>query len=140
MKTTTHDRFIVAAILIIMAVLLWILPAQAQCEPSCRDVPEPPITSTASTAIYLPAVARNWHAWYTDSELDAAMIASGYDVPTASMHTVCMLDPTAVPPYLIRYISCEQYWVNGVATEGTGHYIWYIRMSDGVVAGLEVNS
>jgi len=138
MKTTTNDRFIVAAILIIMAVLLWILPAQAQCEPSCRDVPEPPITSTASTAIYLPAVARNWHAWYTDSELDAAMIASGYDVPTASMHTVCTLDPTAVPPYLIRYISCEQYWVNGVATEGTGHYIWYIRLGDNVVHGLEV--
>lgn len=140
MKTTTHDRFIVAAILIIMAVLLWILPAQAQCEPSCRDIPEPPITGAASSTLYLPAVARNWHAWFTDAELDAAMIAAGYDVPTASMHTVCMLDPTAVPPYLIRYISCEQYWVNGVATEGTGHYIWYIRMSDGVVAGLEVNS
>ena len=138
MKSTTYDRFITAAILIIMAVLLWILPAQAQCDPSCRDIPEPPITSTASTTLYLPAVARNWHAWFTDSELDAAMIAAGYDPAVVGQHTVCLLDPTAVPPSLIRYSSCSQYFVNGVATESTDHYIWYIRMSDGAVTGLEV--
>ena len=138
MKATTHDRFIVAAILIVMAALLWILPAQAQCDPSCRDIPEPPISSATSSTLYLPAMAKNWHAWFTDSELDAAMIAGGYDVQTASMHTNCLLDPTSVVPYLIRYVSCNQYWVNGVATEGTDHYIWYIRMSDGIVTGLEV--
>jgi len=138
MKSTTYDRFITAAILIIMAVLLWILPAQAQCDPSCRDIPEPPISSATSSTLYLPAMAKNWHAWFTDSELDAAMIAGGYDVQTASMHTNCLLDPTSVVPYLIRYVSCNQYWVNGVATEGTDHYIWYIRMSDGIVTGLEV--
>jgi len=138
MKATTHDRFIVAAILIVMAALLWILPARAQCDPSCRDIPEPPISSATSSTLYLPAMAKNWHAWFTDSELDAAMIAGGYDVQTASMHTNCLLDPTSVVPYLIRYVSCNQYWVNGVATEGTDHYIWYIRMSDGIVTGLEV--
>ena len=123
--------FILAATAIILAVL-FALPVAAQ------DAAEPPITGAASSTLYLPAVQRNWHAWFTDAELDAAMIAAGYDVPTASMHTVCTLDLTAVPPYLIRYISCEQYWVNGVATEGTDHYIWYIRMSDGAVAGVEV--
>ena len=138
MKATTHDRFVVAAIIIIMAALLWILPAQAQCEPSCRDIPEPPISSTASSTLYLPALARNWHAWFTDSELDATMIAAGYDVQTASMHTVCTLDPSAVPPYLIRYSSCEQYLIGDQPTEGTGHYIWYVRLGDGLVHGLEV--
>ena len=131
MKSTTHDRFIVAAIIIVGLILL-ALPARAQ------DTAEPPVTGTASSTLYLPSVARNWHAWFTDSELDAAMVAAGYDVPTASMHTNCLLDVTAVPPYLMRYTSCKQYWVNGVATEGTDHYIWYIRMSDGAVTGLEV--
>ncbi len=126
-----HTLFILAATLLILAVL-FSLPAQAQ------DTAEPPITGTASSALYLPAVQRNWHAWFTDSELDAAMITAGYDPATASMHTVCTLDPTAVPPYLIRYISCEQYWVNGVPTEGTDHYIWHLRLGDGLVHGLEV--
>lgn len=138
MKTTTHDRFIVAAILIIMAVLLWILPAQAQCEPSCRDIPEPPITSTASTTLYLPQMARNWHAWFTAAELDGAMRTAGYDPAVASMHTNCYLDPSSTPPAVIRYTSCEQYYVRGVPTEGTSNYIWYLRMGNGVVTGLEV--
>ena len=125
-----HTLFILAATLLILAVL-FALPAQAQ------DT-EPPISSTASSTLYLPAVARLWHAWFTDSELEAAMIAGNYDVQTASMHTNCLLDVTAVPPYLMRYTSCNQYWVNDVPTEGTDHYIWYIRMSDGVVTGLEV--
>lgn len=126
-----HTLFILAATLLILAVL-FALPARAQ------DTAEPPITGTASSTLYLPSVARNWHAWFTDSELDAAMVAAGYDVPTASMHTNCLLDVTAVPPYLMRYTSCNQYWVNGVPTEGTDHYIWYIRMSDGAVTGVEV--
>src|SRR5690606_2314485 len=111
MTATTHDRFIVAAILIIMAVLLWILPAQAQCDPSCRDIPEPPITSTASTTLYLPQMARNWHAWFTAAELDGAIRTAGYDPAVASMHTNCYLDPSSTPPAVIRYTSCEQYYV-----------------------------
>lgn len=138
MTATTHDRFIVAAILVIMAALLWILPADAQCDPSCSQIPEPPISSTASSTLYLPQMARNWHAWFTDAELDAAMLAAGYDVQTASMHTVCTLDPSAVPPYLLRYTSCEQYLVGTAPTEGTAHYIWYVRLGDGLVHGLEV--
>lgn len=138
MKSTTHDRLIVAAIIIIMAALLWILPAKAQCDPSCRDIPEPPISATASSTLYLPALARNWHAWYTDAELRDAMRRAGYDPATAGMHTVCTLDPTSVPPYLIRYTSCEQYLIGTTPTEGTGHFIWYVRLGDNVVHGLEV--
>ena len=138
MKATTHDRFIVAAILIVMAALLWILPAQAQCDPSCRDIPEPPISSATSSTLYLPAMAKNWHAWFTDSELDAAMRTAGYDPAVASMHTNCYLDPSSTPPAVIHYTSCEQYYVRGVPTEGTSNYIWYLRMGNGVVTGLEV--
>ena len=133
---TAFERAVL--VLLLAFLLLWPSPAVAQCDPSCRDVPEPPITSMASRTIYLPAIARTWPAWFVDSELDAAMIAAGYDPAVVGQHTVCLLDPTAVPPYLIRYSSCSQYFVNGVATEGTDHYIWYIRMSDGAVAGLEV--
>lgn len=126
-----HTLFILAATLLILAVL-FALPAQAQ------DTAEPPITGTASSTLYLPAVQRNWHAWFTDSELEAAMIAAGYDVQTASMHTNCLLDVTAVPPYLMRYTSCEQFLVGNQPTEGTDHYIWYLRMGNGIVTGLEV--
>ena len=132
-----HTLFILAATAIVLAVL-FALPANAQCDAACSAQPEPPITGTASSTLYLPSVARNWHAWFTDSELEAAMIAGNYDVQTASMHTNCLLDVTAVPPYLMRYTSCNQYWVNGVATEGTDHYIWYLRLGDGLVHGLEV--
>lgn len=130
-KSTTHDRFIVAAIIIIMAALLWIIPARAQ------DT-EPPIAGATSSTLYLPAMANNWHAWYDDAELDAAMRRTGYDPATAGMHTVCTLDPTSVPPYLIRYTSCEQYLIGATPTEGSAHYIWYVRLGDNVVHGLEV--
>lgn len=138
MKSTTHDRFIVAAILVIMAALLWILPAGAQCDAACSAQPEPPISSTASTSLYLPAVASNWHAWFDDAELDEAMRRAGYDPAVASMRTNCYLDPSAVPPYLLRYTSCEQYLIGTTPTEGTGHFVWYVRLGDGLVHGLEV--
>lgn len=134
---TRHILLILAATTIIIAVL-YSLPADAQCDPSCSQIPEPPISSTASSTLYLPQMARNWHAWFTDAELDAAMIAAGYDVQTASMHTVCTLDPSAVPPRLLRYTSCEQYLIGDQPTEGTAHYIWYVRLGDGLVYGLEV--
>jgi hypothetical protein len=134
---TRHTLFILAATLIILAVL-YSLPAAAQCDPSCSQVPEPPISSTASSTLYLPAVAANWHAWFTDSELNAAMRRAGYDPQVASMHTNCVLDPSAVPPILLRYTSCEQYLIGDQPTEGTAHYIWYVRLGDNIVHGLEV--
>ena len=134
---TRHTIFILAATAIVLAVL-FALPAQAQCDAACSAQPEPPITGTASRTLYLPAMLNGWHAWFTDSELEAAMIAGGYDVQTASMHTNCLLDVTAVPPYLMRYTSCEQFLVGNQPTEGTDHYIWYLRMGNGIVTGLEV--
>ena len=134
---TRHTIFILAATAIVLAVL-FALPANAQCDGACSAQPEPPISATASRTLYLPAMLNGWHAWFTDSELEVAMIAGGYDVQTASMHTVCTLDPSAVPPYLLRYTSCEQYLVGTTPTEGTSHYIWYIRLGDGLVHGLEV--
>jgi len=134
---TRHTLFILAATLIILAVL-YSLPAAAQCDPSCSQIPEPPISATASSTLFLPAVAANWHAWFTDSELDAAMRRAGYDPAVANQHTVCYLDPSAVPPILLRYTSCEQYLIGDQPTEGTAHYIWYVRLGDNIVHGLEV--
>ncbi len=107
-------------------------PAQAQ------DGAPPPISSASSATLYLPAMARNWHAWFDDAELDEAIRRAGYDVETASMHINCYLDPSSVVPYLIRYSSCEQYLVGTTPTEGTGHFLWYVRLGDGIVTGLEV--
>ena len=134
---TRHTLFILAATAIVLAVL-FALPANAQCDAACSAQPEPPISATASRTLYLPALLNGWHAWFTDSELDAAMRTAGYDPATASMHTVCTLDPTAVPPYLMRYTSCDQYYVDGQPTEGTDHFFWYLRMGNGIVTGLEV--
>lgn len=134
---TRHTLFILAATLIILAVL-YSLPAAAQCDPSCSQIPEPPISATASSTLFLPAVAANWHAWFTDSELDAAMRRAGYDPAVANQHTVCYLDPSAVPPILLRYTSCEQYLIGDQPTEGTAHYIWYVRLGDNIIHGLEV--
>ena len=126
-----HTLFILAATAIILAVL-FALPVQAQ------DAAEPPISGTASSALYLPAVAANWHAWFDDVELDEAIRRAGYDPAVANQHTVCYLDPSAVPPILLRYTSCEQYLIGDQPTEGTAHYIWYVRLGDNIVHGLEV--
>lgn len=123
---------VAAALVILGALIAPSVPVAAQ------DGANPPISATASRTLYLPSVARLWHAWFDDAELDAAMIAAGYDVDEASMHTVCTLDPSSVVPYLIRYSSCEQYLIGTTPTEGTGHFIWYVRMGDGIVTGLEV--
>lgn len=121
-----------AAVIILGTLIAPSQPTRAQ-----DDAP-PPISATASTTLYLPAMARNWHAWFDDAELDEAIRRAGYDVETASMHIVCTLDPSSVVPYLIRYSSCEQYLIGTTPTEGTGHFIWYVRMGDGIVTGLEV--
>jgi len=121
-----------AAVIILGALIAPSQPAQAQ-----DDAP-PPISATSSATLYLPAMARNWHAWFDDAELDEAIRRAGYDVETASMHIVCTLDPSSVVPYLIRYNSCEQYLIGTTPTEGTGHFLWYVRLGDGIVTGLEV--
>ena len=126
-KQHTTAAIIFAAIILLV---LAVMPAQAQ--------DAPPVAGATSDTLYLPALLNGWHAWFTDSELDAAMRTAGYDPATASMHTVCTLDPTAVPPYLMRYTSCDQYYVDGQPTEGTDHFFWYLRMGNGIVTGLEV--
>ena len=111
----------------IIAAVLFFLPARAQ-----------ELGGAASSTLYLPQIERNFVSWFTDAELTDAMIRDGYDVEVASMHTVCTLDVTAVPPYLIRYIECQQFYVDGQATEGTDHYILWRKLGDGILYGVEV--
>lgn len=125
MNTANRAAWILLAAAALLALLL-ALPAAAQD------------SSATSSTLYLPAVARNFAMWFTGTELEAAQAAAGYDVTEASMHTVCVLDPSSTPPDDLRYSSCEQYWVDGVATEGTGHYIWWLRLNDGLLHGLEI--
>ncbi len=114
---------------LVILLILAALPARAQ-----------DMGGATSSHLYLPAIERNFPLWFTDAELEDAMVRDGYDVETASMHTVCTLDASATPPDDLRYSSCEQYWVDGVATEGTQHYIWWLRMGNGQVTGVEVGS
>ncbi|MCB0021620.1 MAG: hypothetical protein KDD91_01155 [Caldilinea sp.] len=62
---TAFERAVLA--LLLAALLLWPSPAVAQCDPSCRDVPEPEIGlactdlhpwSCDANQLYLPAVSR----------------------------------------------------------------------------------
>ena len=124
-----HTAWSIVFALVILLVLA-VMPAQAQ--------DAPPVAGAASSALYLPQIERNFALWFTDDELDAAMERDGYNVEVASMHTSCTLDVTAVPPYLIRYIECQQFWVDGQATEGTDHYILWRKLGDGIVYGIEV--
>lgn len=125
-SASAHDVFVVVVIVVVGAVLLW-LPARAQ-----------DIGGATSDTLYLPSIERNFVSWFTDAELQQAQRDAGYDVDTAQMHTVCTLDATATPPHDVRYSSCEQYWVDGQATEGTSHYIWWLKFSDGILHGVEV--
>ena len=122
----THDYAIAGMVVVILAVLL-ILPAQAQ-----------ELGGATSDTLYLPQVSWTFPMWFTDAELTQAQIDAGYDVEVASMHTNCLLDVTAVPPYLIRYSECQQFWVDGVATEGTSHYILWRKYGNNVVTGVEI--
>lgn len=134
---SAHDMAAVVFI-VIVAVVLLVLPAQAQCDAECGNVPEPPVAAMQSDTLYMPAVSWHFPSWFTDDELTQAMVRDGYDPDVASMHTVCTLDASATPPHDVRYSSCEQYYVDGVPTEGTGHFIWWLRMGNGVVTGVEV--
>ena len=122
-KHTAWSIVFAAIILLVLAVM----PARAQ-----------DIGGAASSSLYLPQIERNFVSWFTPDELAQAQRDAGYDVATAQMHTVCTLDASATPPHDVRYSSCEQYYVDGQATEGTSHYIWWLRMSNGVVTGVEV--
>lgn len=122
-----HTAWSIVFALVILLVLAAI-PAQAQ------DIGG----AVQSDSLYLPAVSWHFPSWFTDEELAQAQADAGYDVDTAQMHTVCTLDASATPPDDVRYSSCEQFWVNGEATEGTQHYIWWLRLNDGKVHGVEV--
>ena len=122
-----HTAWSIIFAAIILAVLL-ALPAQAQ-----------ELGGATSDSLCLPAVSWTFPMWFTDAELAQAQSDAGYDVDTAQMHTVCTLDASATPPDDLRWSSCEQYYINGIGpTEGTSHYIWWLRMGNGIVTGVEV--
>ncbi len=115
---------------IVILLILAALPAQAQ-----------DVGGATSSSLYLPSIERNFVMWFTDDELTAAMVRDGYDPAVVNVHVNCILDATAVPPYLYRYSSCNQYYINGVGpTEDVvpAHYIQYRKLSDGIVHGTEV--
>ena len=80
--------------------------------------------ATAAAFIYLPAVITG-RAWFTPEELEAAQAANGFDPETASMHTACRLDASSQPPAIVRYVSCNQYYVDGQPTEEAGTPLWF---------------
>jgi len=129
-RQTTIAIICVVTIIVsaIILVVLMIQPAQAQ-----------DIGGATSDSLYLPAVSWTFPMWFTDQELTDAMIRDGYDPNVAGQHVNCFLDPSSTPPDDLRWSSCEQYYINGIgATEGTSHYIWWLRLNDGRVHGVEV--
>ena len=122
-RHTAWSIVFAAIILLVLAVM----PARAQ-----------DIGGATSDSLYLPAVSWTFPSWFTDAELQQAQSGAGYDVATAQMHTVCYQDASSTPDEL-RWSSCEQYFIHGIgATEGTSHYIWWLRMGNGQVTGVEV--
>lgn len=122
----THDYAVAVMVAVAILVLLY-MPVGAQNT-----------GGATSNTLYMPEIAWRFPSWFTDAELTEAMERDGYDPDVASMHTNCYLDASATPPHDIRYSSCEQYYVDGVPTEGTQHYIWWLRMGNGIVTGVEV--
>ena len=125
-KQHTTAAIVFAAIILLV---LAVMPAQAQ--------DAPPVAGATSDSLYLPQIAWRFPMWFTDAELQQAQRDAGYGIE-AQMHTVCTLDASATPPDDLRYSSCEQYYVDGQPTEGTQHYIWWLRLNDGKVHGVEV--
>ena len=122
-----HTVYALAFALVILAVLM-ALPAKAQ------DIGG----ASQSGTLYLPQIAWHFPMWFDDAELTQAMARDGYDPDVASMHTVCYQDATSTPDDL-RWSSCEQYYIKGIGpTEGTSHYIWWLRLNDGQVHSVEV--
>lgn len=123
-----HTAWSIVFALVILLVLA-VMPAQAQ------DIGG----AVQSDALYLPQIAWTFPMWFTIDELSQAQADAGYDVDEAQMHTNCTLDVTAVPPYLYRFSECKQYFILGVGpTEGTDHYILWLKLNDGKVHSIEV--
>ena len=78
----------------------------------------------AIASLFLPAVVTG-RAWFTETELEAAQVANGFDPETAAMHTNCRLDPSSNPPAVVRYVSCNQFYVDGTPTEEAGTPLWF---------------
>ena len=124
-----HTAWSIVFAAIILAVLL-ALPVQAQ-----------ELGGSQSDSLYLPHITWTFPSWFTDQELTDAMIRDGYDPDVAGQHVNCYLDPSSTPPDDLRWSSCEQYYILGIGpTEGTSHYIWWLRLNDGRVHGIEVGS
>ena len=121
-----HTAWSIVFAAIILAVLL-ALPVHAQ-----------DIGGATSDSLYLAQISWRFPMWFTPDELEQAQRDAGYNVTVASMHTACTLDASATPPHDLRYSSCEQYYVDGQPTEGTSPYIWWLRLNDGKVHGVEV--
>lgn len=123
-----HTVWSIVFAAVILAILM-ALPAQAQ-----------DLGGATSSSLYLPQIERNFVLWFTDAELTDAMRRDGYDPDIANMHTNCTLDATAVPPYLIRYSTCNQFYVNGVPTEDEtpAHYVLWHKMTDNILHSTEV--
>lgn len=124
-----HTAWAIVFIVVILAALM-ALPASAQ-----------DMGGATSSSLYLPAIEYHFVMWFTDAELEDAMIRDGYDPDIAGMHVNCILDVTAVPPYLYRYTECNQYYINGIGpTEDAvpAHYIQYRKWNDNQVHSVEV--
>ena len=124
-----HTAWSIIFALVILAALM-ALPASAQ-----------DMGGATSSSLYLPAIEYHFVMWFTDAELEDAMIRDGYDPDIAGMHVNCILDVTAVPPYLYRYTECNQYYINGIGpTEDAvpAHYIQYRKWNDNQVHSVEV--
>lgn len=124
-----HTAWAIVFALVILAALM-ALPASAQ-----------DMGGATSSSLYLPAIEYHFVMWFTDAELEDAMIRDGYDPDIAGMHVNCILDVTAVPPYLYRYTECNQYYINGIGpTEDAvpAHYIQYRKWNDNQVHSVEV--
>ena len=99
-----HDRFVVAIIIIVGAVLLW-LPAGAQCDASCSPAPEPilgpgPCNSDTphfcyERQIYLPLIASDVSTAPTPTPVQPPIIVTRQ--PTATPTVTATATATATP-------------------------------------------
>ncbi len=61
MTVTIRDRLIVAAIIAIAVIALLAMPARAQCDATCSQVPEPPILAPGPCTSTAPWTCYAWH-------------------------------------------------------------------------------
>ena len=114
-KATGRKRRLAALaglVIVLGALIAPSVPVQAQDD------------ATAAAFVYLPAIVTG-RAWFTEAELEAAQVANGFDPEVAAMHTNCRLDPSSQPPAVIRFASCNQYYVDGTPTEEAGTPLWF---------------